>query len=112
MMHKWESTEKLLPQWEQQEIGSEKLVYEDFKYKQDEFDNVPPVVPRFLFYLQLNVKPVCEYLNGLLTNQSVSSLRTETKSWMEEERTKQNEQKEIFEKVNSDLKDRCDSLQK
>jgi hypothetical protein len=66
MMHKWESTEKLLPVWEHQDIGEEKFVYEDFVYKQDEFDNVPPVVPRFLFYLQLNMKPVCEYLCDLL----------------------------------------------
>jgi hypothetical protein len=51
MMHKWESTEKLLPQWEHQVIGETPFDYEDFKYKHDEFDNVPPVVPRFMFYL-------------------------------------------------------------
>lgn len=61
-MHKWESTEKLLPQWEHQMIGETAYDYEDFKYKLDEFDNVPPVVPRFMFYLQLNIKPLCEYI--------------------------------------------------
>ena len=111
MMHKWESTEKLLPQWEHQAIGEQELVYEDFKYKQDEFDNVPPVVPRFLFYLQLNIKPICEQLTQLLARQSVASLKQETLGWLEEERTKHNAQKEVFEKVNSELQARCDSLQ-
>lgn len=57
MMHKWESTEKLLNDWEHQKIGDD-FLYKDFQYDRDEFDNVPPVVPRFLFYLQLNIKPV------------------------------------------------------
>ncbi len=57
MMHKWASTEKLLSEWEHQKIGTE-FQYKDFAYDRDEFDNVPPVVPRFLFYLQLNMKPV------------------------------------------------------
>ena len=56
-MHKWESTEKLLTDWEAQMIG-ENFDYQDFDYQKDEFDNVPPVVPRFLFYLQLNMKPI------------------------------------------------------
>jgi hypothetical protein len=50
MMHKWESTEKLLPEWESQPHG-ENYNYITFQYKKDEFDNVPPIVPRFLFYL-------------------------------------------------------------
>lgn len=65
-MHKWESTEKLLPLWEHQEIGADRFVYEDFRFKHDEFDNVPPVVPRFLFYLQNNIKPLCKYSKELV----------------------------------------------
>jgi hypothetical protein len=57
MMHKWESTEKLISEWEHQEIG-DKFTYKPFSYERDEFDNVPPVVPRFLFYIQLNMVPV------------------------------------------------------
>ena len=56
-MHKWESQEKLLSEWEAQQL-QDQFVYRDFIYKKDEFDNVPPVVPRWLLYLQLNLKPV------------------------------------------------------
>ena len=50
MMHKWESVPKLISEFESQEIG-DPFVYRNFEYKLDEFDNVPPVIPRFQFYL-------------------------------------------------------------
>lgn len=52
-------------------------MYEDFIYKLDEFDNVPPVIPRFLFYLQLNLSPQVRYLKTLRDGQSVEELREE-----------------------------------
>jgi len=70
MMHKWESVPKLISQFENQEIG-DPFVYSDFTYKLDEFDNVPPVIPRFQFYLQLNLKPLIIYLKELKDGQSV-----------------------------------------
>ncbi len=82
-MHKWESTEKLLPQWEHQMIGETPFDYEDFKYKLDEFDNVPPVVPRFMFYLQLNIKPLCDFILQQTKQQTVEQLRSETQGWIE-----------------------------
>lgn len=51
--------------------------YDDFTYKLDEFDNVPPVIPRFQFYLQLNIKPIVEFLKNLKEEQSVPELREE-----------------------------------
>ena len=59
MMHKWESQEKLLTQFEadQQSLTTD-FEFTDFAYKKDEFDNVPPVVPRFLLWLQHNLKPL------------------------------------------------------
>ena len=45
-MHKWESVPKLISEFEKQNIGEE-FIYQDFNYKLDEFDNVPPVIPRF-----------------------------------------------------------------
>ena len=82
-MHKWESTEKLLSDWERQEIGAD-FDYLDFDYQKDEFDNVPPVVPRFLFYLQLNLKPITKQLRDDLVLQKTSDLRKETLNWIEQ----------------------------
>lgn len=82
-MHKWESTEKLLSEWDNQDIG-EKFVYSNFTYERDEFDNVPPVVPRFLFYLQLNLKPVVKQLYDDSFLQSTADLRAENIKWNEE----------------------------
>ena len=76
MMHKWESVPKLISEFEQQDIGEE-FVYTDFHYKLDEFDNVPPVIPRFQFYLQLNIKPITRYLKQLKDGQSVEDLKEE-----------------------------------
>ena len=64
MMHKWESVPRLISEFESQDIG-DPFIYEDFQYKLDEFDNVPPVIPRFQFYLQLNIKPLVTYLREL-----------------------------------------------
>lgn len=56
MMHKWESQEKLISIWQAQQV--DEGLYRDFEFDRAEFDNVPPVVPRFLFYLQLSLKPL------------------------------------------------------
>lgn len=80
MMHKWESTEKLLPEWESQAHG-DNFTYNTFEYKKDEFDNVPPIVPRFLFYLQLNLKPLCDFTKDFITKQTTESLKMEVSGW-------------------------------
>ena len=49
-MHKWISADKLITEWENQEV-KEPFVYDKFQYDDDEFDNVPAVIPRFQFYL-------------------------------------------------------------
>lgn len=76
MMHKWESTDKLLSEWETQEV-KDGLVYDNFTFQRDEFDNVPPVVPRFLFYLQLNLQPAIAKLKELCSAQSTVELKNE-----------------------------------
>ena len=76
MMHKWESVPRLIHEFESQEIG-DPFIYKDFAYKMDEFDNVPPVIPRFTFYLQLNLKPIITFVKSLKDGQSVSELRDE-----------------------------------
>lgn len=49
-MHNWESLQKLIQNWEEQSV-KDQFKYLRFDYKQDEWDNVPPVIPRFIFYL-------------------------------------------------------------
>ena len=77
MMHKWESVPRLLNEFENQDIG-EPFVYHDFKYENAEFDNVPPVIPRFQFYIQLSIKPLFIYVKELKEAQQVHELRAET----------------------------------
>lgn len=110
MMHKWESVPKLMNEFEHQEIG-DPFIYDDFEYRNEEFDNVPPVIPRFQFYMQLNIKPLVCYLKELKDGQSVPELRKETVAMNEE--TNQNItdcEKRLMEQVRL-LNERCENLQ-
>jgi len=64
MMHSWSEVPKEIEQMKNQNVG-EPFIYKDFDFQIDEFDNVPPVIPRFQFYLQLNIKPLFEYCKKL-----------------------------------------------
>jgi len=86
MMHKWESQEKLLSEYDnmtKEDIG-ESFVYSKFTYERDEFDNVPPVVLRFLFYLQMNFVPLNDHIRDSMKLQTTEELRFEMKSWIGE----------------------------
>ena len=50
MMHQWESFSKLIKDFEEQKID-DPFVYTKFDYNPEEWDNVPPVIPRFNFYM-------------------------------------------------------------
>jgi len=73
-MHKWISADKLITEWENQ-IINEPFVFTRFGYEDDEFDNVPAVIPRFTFYLQARMKPVLDYCKELKEEQSLPDLR-------------------------------------
>ena len=60
-MRKLPSLEKLLKEWESQEAPP-KFEYVSIPYTKEEFDNVPPIVPRFLMHLQQNLRPIAKYL--------------------------------------------------
>ena len=60
-MHRWEEQEKLLAEMEAN-FSKHGIDYQDFSFQRKEFDSVPPVVPRFLLYLQVCLKPVCKQL--------------------------------------------------
>jgi hypothetical protein len=59
-MHQWESLQKLITTWETQEV-KDRFAYTEFTYQNDEWDNVPPVLPRFQFYMQNCLKLAIEF---------------------------------------------------
>ena len=67
----------MVNEWENQDIG-DPFVYTDFKYDMQEFDNVPPMVPRFLFRMQQYLRSMTVFIKGLRDSQSVGQLREET----------------------------------
>lgn len=109
MMHKWESVPRLISEFENQDIG-DPFIYKDFKYQLDEFDNVPPVIPRFQFYLQLNIKPLFTYLKSLKDSQQVDELRSETLSFIDKTNTLMNEKETKLQEQIKLLGERCDNL--
>lgn len=64
MMHQWESFQKLIKNWEEQSVKN-RFQYERFDYKADEWDNVPPVIPRFMFYMQNCIEKEVEFSQDL-----------------------------------------------
>ncbi|CDW76392.1 UNKNOWN [Stylonychia lemnae] len=58
-MHEWESQDKVLSDLQNQEVKN-CLEYVDFRFLRHEWDNIPVIVPRYLFYLS-------KYINGLAT---------------------------------------------
>ena len=65
MMHKRESQEKLLSKFEaDQQVPSASFDFTDFHYTHDDFDNVPTVVPKFLLWLQNQVKPLYAWIKA------------------------------------------------
>ena len=110
MMHKWESVEGMVHEWEEQEIG-DPFVYQDFQYELSEFDNLPPVIPRFQFYIQQYLKPIIRYMKSLHDGISVDSLREETHNLIKEKgetiQTTENRLQNFIDKLNS----RCNNLQ-
>lgn len=58
--------------------------YKKFDYSRDEFENVPPVLMRFLFYLQMNFVPINDHIRFANSLQTTESLRAETVQWVAE----------------------------
>lgn len=42
---------------------------------------MPPVVPKFLFYLELNFKPLNDWIKKDMENLTTADLRNEVKEW-------------------------------
>jgi hypothetical protein len=57
-------------------------VFEDFKFETKEFDNVPPVIPKFLLFLSSHLKPLYEQVRAFKNLQTTQNLRAETLLWI------------------------------
>lgn len=75
-MHNWESFQKLIKNWEEQSV-KDQFQYLRFEYKGDEWDNVPPVIPRFMFYMQNCIEKEVEWSDELNKRQTTANLRDE-----------------------------------
>ena len=75
-MHQWESLKKLISEWEAQEV-KDPFVYEQFKYNADEWDNVPPVLPRFQFYMQNCLDKTVAFTKEVNERQTTHQLKSE-----------------------------------
>lgn len=53
------------------------LVYEAFEFKLDEWDNVPPVIPRFNYYLQNCLQRSIQIQKILHERQTTEQLKIE-----------------------------------
>ena len=80
-MHQWESLQKLVHEWESQEV-QDPYVYQSFKYNLEEWDNVPPVIPRFVFYIQNVISKDIEFSKEVYERQSTHSLREEINGYL------------------------------
>ena len=81
MMHQWESLQKLVKEWEGQEV-TDPFVYSAFKYNLEEWDNVPPVIPRFVFYIQNVIEKDIEFSKEVYERQSTQSLKDEINGYL------------------------------
>ena len=57
------------------ETFEQPLEYPNFEFEIKEFDNVPLVLPRFLFHLNHQLKSVCEYLKKRDEEERTESVR-------------------------------------
>lgn len=109
-MHTWESVEGMVHQWEEQDIG-DPFIYENFKYDLTEFDNLPPVIPRFTFYLQNNLKPMIDYLKKMHDCVDIWDLQQEVKDSLKKENQSLKDTESKLIKRCQELDKRCNNLQ-
>ena len=99
MMHQWESLDKLVKNWEAQEV-KDSFKYEEFKYELDEWDNVPTVLPRFQFYLQNCMKQTVDFTREVRDRQTTQQLKDEMYKNLDEH----------LEKIRTEEKARIDDI--
>lgn len=111
MMHKWDSVQQMVDEWENQDIG-DPFVYKDFQYDLQEFDNVPPLFPRFLFRIQLYLKSLTVFMKKLKDGQQVEQLRDETIELIHKNKGNINKVEQGLQEQTDVLKEKIVDLQK
>lgn len=75
-MHSWESQEKLLQDYYNQEV-KDCLQYVDFRFSKHEWDNIPGILPRFMFYLSKYVSGLSGFCKHVSQQESTESIRAD-----------------------------------
>jgi len=84
-MHHIESLAALLQQWQEDLEGTE-YCYEKFQFTTKEFDNVPPVVPKFLMHLQKYLILVALQYSRGLSKEAFDLAKSEYRQLIDETR--------------------------
>lgn len=72
----WQSQDKFVRHLEAEPIETH-LKYQKISYGEHDWDNIPPVVPRFIFHLVKYMQGVTAEIDELVHLESVASLRKE-----------------------------------
>eukprot|EP00347_Sterkiella_histriomuscorum_P006612 403352105 len=73
-MHEWESQEKITDDYLHQEVKN-CLEYVDFSYSKHEWDNIPGILPRFLFYQSKYIDGLAGFCKEVSERESTESIR-------------------------------------
>jgi len=76
----WQSQDEFMKDLEDQLDNVDPIRYKQIKYHQHEWDNIPPVVPKFIINLSKYVKGLSQLAYKAHTNENVEGLRSWTES--------------------------------
>lgn len=99
-----------MKEWDTQ-TPPDDLNFTKFGFHPKEFDNVAPVIPRWLYNLQNKVHPLAEQVREFQKRQTVESLRGETAQWIADLDQKLSDANQIQEDKNIKLSQVDSSLQ-
>ena len=75
----WMRNDELMLQLEGQRIENP-LIYQKIPYPSHEWDNIPPVIPKFIIQLEKYVDGITQKLSAVETLETVASLRSYTEN--------------------------------
>ena len=109
MNKKLQVTGQGLQEWDRQELMLEKikkkeiknpLIYEEFIYEKNEWDNIPGIVPKYVIYLSKYISGLSSFCYNLSQKETVNSIRDYTEDQLKEIR------QIIEDKRNADLEEK------
>lgn len=74
-----ENQERLVKQYLKYQV-EDSLKYEEFKYPLNEWDNIPPIIPRFILTMNQHLKSIVATCRDKFKEESTYNLRTDLES--------------------------------